>query len=274
MSSRDPAKRPYLSICAAYRNEAPYLREWIEFHLLVGVEQFFLYNNLSEDDHLDVLAPYLEDGTVVLRDWPVFPGQMQAYDDCLERHREDSRWIAFIDLDEFLFSPTGRQVSELLVEYEEFPGVGVHWVVFGMSGHVEKPPGLVVENYLMRSTRIHRNAAVKSVVDPRRTIRCGGNPHFFVYEGGGRAVDENKELLMGVDHSMRVSIARLRLNHYVTKSESERRRKLARPVAFDGRMKKHPEGIIEKDRKLDEVRDETILIYLPMLREALAETVG
>ena len=65
--------KPYLSICAIYRDEAPYLREWIEFHRLVGVERFFLYNNGSEDDHLEVLAPYVEDGIVVLHDWPVFP---------------------------------------------------------------------------------------------------------------------------------------------------------------------------------------------------------
>ena len=55
---------PYLSIAAIYRNEAPYLREWIEFHKLVGVERFFLYNNESTDDHRAVLAPYVEAGIV------------------------------------------------------------------------------------------------------------------------------------------------------------------------------------------------------------------
>ena len=34
----------YLSICAVYRDEGPYLREWIEFHRLVGVERFYLYD--------------------------------------------------------------------------------------------------------------------------------------------------------------------------------------------------------------------------------------
>jgi hypothetical protein len=35
----------YLSICAIFRHEAPYLREWIEFHKLIGAERFFLYDN-------------------------------------------------------------------------------------------------------------------------------------------------------------------------------------------------------------------------------------
>ena len=98
----------YLSIGAIYRNEARYMPEWIEFHRLLGVERFFLFNNRSTDDHLEVLAPYMEEGTVVWHDWPMFPGQREAYEQCLADHRHDARWIAFIDLDEFLFSPTGR----------------------------------------------------------------------------------------------------------------------------------------------------------------------
>ena len=52
----------YLSVCAIYKNEARYLAEWLEFHLLAGVEHFFLYNNNSTDDHREVLAPYLRAG--------------------------------------------------------------------------------------------------------------------------------------------------------------------------------------------------------------------
>ena len=52
----------YLSVCAIYKNEARYLAEWLEFHLLAGVEHFFLYNNDSTDDHREVLAPYLRAG--------------------------------------------------------------------------------------------------------------------------------------------------------------------------------------------------------------------
>jgi len=59
--------KPYLSICGIYRDEAFYLREWIEFHRLVGVERFYLYDNFSEDNHREVLAPYIESGIVVLR---------------------------------------------------------------------------------------------------------------------------------------------------------------------------------------------------------------
>src|SRR5688572_30328980 len=129
----------YLSVCAIYRDEAPYLREWVEFHRLVGVERFFLYNNRSVDDHLEALAPRIEDGTVVQTEWPMVPGQRGAYDHCLQERRDQSRWIAFVDIDEFLFSPTGRPVSEVLADYEQWPGIGVNRLRFGTSGHKVRP---------------------------------------------------------------------------------------------------------------------------------------
>lgn len=100
--------RTYLAIAAIYRDDAAYLAEWIEFHRLVGAERFFLYDNLSTDEHRSVLDPYVREGVVVVHDWPqTFPsGQVPAFADCLERHRDDARWIAFLDVDEFLFSPT------------------------------------------------------------------------------------------------------------------------------------------------------------------------
>jgi hypothetical protein len=261
--------RHYLSIGAIYKNEAPYLREWVEFHRLVGVEHFYLYDNMSTDGHRAVLAPYVDEGLVEVRRWEPFPGQLQAYDDCLERHRGDSRWIAFIDCDEFLFSPLGRPVPELLGEYEDFPAVGANWCTFGDSGHVTMPAGLVIENYVMRSDDRTRNWAVKSIVAPSRTLRCGGNPHYFDYVDGARIVNENMEPMERPDTNDPPSFERLRLNHYVTKSQEERRRKLERPVAFDGRMK-NVEGVMRRDRELNQIRDETILIYLPSLKEALA----
>src|SRR5437588_12699850 len=91
--------RTYLAACALYRDHASYLREWIEFHRLVGVERFYLYSNFSADDHLQVLAPYVLEGVVVVHDWPVpfvpiggRPNAITAgFDHCLKEHGRESR---------------------------------------------------------------------------------------------------------------------------------------------------------------------------------------
>jgi hypothetical protein len=260
--------RVYLSFCTIYRDQADYLAEWIEFHRLVGAERFFLYDNSSSDAHREVLAPYIEEGSVVLHEWPVkFPMALRsAFNHCLTEHGSESRWIAFIDIDEFLFSPTLEPVAELLPEYEEWPGVGVNWALYGSSGHQTRPAGLVIDNYLYR-TDTEENGATKSIVDPARVAFCR-NAHQFEYrEGAGSAVDENKHPIDGWQTES-VSFAKLRINHYYTKSEEDVERKFeawsksARPM--ERRL------ILRKSRLLNQVRDETITHYVPALRDALA----
>ena len=59
-------KKYKVSVCAIFKNEAPYLKEWIEFNHLVGVEHFYMYNNNSEDDYLAVINPYIEKSWITL----------------------------------------------------------------------------------------------------------------------------------------------------------------------------------------------------------------
>jgi hypothetical protein len=262
----------YLSVCAIYRDEARFLAEWIELHRLVGADRFFLYDNFSVDDHREVLAPYVERGIVTLHDWPVEKGQLPAYNDCLERHREDSRWIAFLDLDEFLFSPTGRPVSEVLVDYEDAPAVVANWAVFGTSGHRTEPDGLVIENYLMRRHDITENCPYKSIVDPRRTLNGSARVHFFSY-AEGTAVDENHAPVAGArapSETASLSYSKLRINHYMTKSEQSYIRKRTRGRAAPPEYPPMAEdALVKLDRGFNQERDTTITTYVPQLREAL-----
>jgi hypothetical protein len=261
--------RAYLAVCAIYRWEAEYLREWVAFHRLQGAERFFLYDNGSEDGHLEALRPYLEDGTVVLHPWDVHPGQGPAYDDCLEHHGRDARWIAFIDCDEFLFSPTGRPVTEVLREFEPWPGVGVTRIWMGTSFHRTRPAGLVVENFAHRLDLPEPNRAIKSIVQPARTERRL-NAHHFAYRDGALAVDEQLQEFEGfVPPSSTCNL--LRINHYFTKSEQEAIEKFERPQAGTGKLRAALS--LEALRRRNErfaVPDDTIQRWLPELRRELA----
>jgi hypothetical protein len=247
----------YLSVCAIYKNEARYLAEWIEFHLLAGVEHFFLYDNNSIDDHHDVLAPYVRAGLVTVTDWPRFPPQVPAYDHCLEANRHDWRWMAFIDLDEFLFSPRITPVPEVLRQYEELPGVGALWVVFGTSGYKTPPPGLVLENYTWRRIWPRRPREWKSIVDPRRVEHALGAHSFRYTDPAFRAPVPTF-----------ASFDDLRLNHYLMKSEQELKVKLEQ-YSPDGGYKGRGWRLEPLLRTDPGCVEETILPYAPALREAL-----
>ena len=135
----EPEPPLYLAACMTYKDHASYLREWVEFHLLVGIERFYLYDNGSSDDHEEVLAPYVEEGIVVPHDWPGLTRRHAAFDHCVETYRDEARWIAFFDVDEFLFSPEGTPVPEILRDFEPWPGVGVNQICSGPPGTVTAP---------------------------------------------------------------------------------------------------------------------------------------
>jgi hypothetical protein len=271
---RLPRHRPprhYLTACAIYRNEAPYLAEWLEFHLLVGFERFYLYDNFSDDEHLEVLRPYIDEGIVLYHEWPhpYVPGQAEAYKHCLDTYREEARWIGFFDIDEFLFSPTYRPVSEVLTEYEQWNGVVVNAPRFGPSGHRTTPDGLVIENFLVHVSR-DSDRTVKSIVDPAAAEACWG-AHVFRYRKGV-GVDE-KGYPVHVNATKAPSLERLRINHYYWKSDEELRDKQARPVEETGGWKRQPQPSVEELDRIEAehgVRDETILPYVERVREALA----
>jgi hypothetical protein len=267
--------QPYLAACTIYRDAASYLAEWIEFHRLVGVERFFLYDNGSADNHRDVLAPYLEEGVVVVHDWPMpfidrrgrGSALPRAFDHCLGTHRGDSRWIAFLDVDEFLFSPTGAALPKLLPEYEEYAGVCVSRAEFRTSGHRTRPDGLVIENYVRRrSVRADDHVPVKCIVDPRRAVLSLG-PHTFVYEQGS-AVDENRRRVEQLDARglKPVSWSRFRIHHYASKSEEELQRKKQQWQSLGSiRRARVPSAVPPGEL------DETLVAYGPAVRAAIEQ---
>jgi hypothetical protein len=258
-------EQAYVAICALYLNEAPYLREWIEFHRLMGVERFYLYDNGSTDDHLDVLAPYLDAGIAVRHEWPCSPpNQGEIYSDCLSRHRTDARWIAFIDIDEFLFSPTGRPLDEVLREYEPWPAIAVGIATFSYSGHRTRPSGLVIESYTEMDTKPIE--VIKQIVDPLRTLRSD-SVHSFVFEYG-LPVDENGWPVGLVGQTNIPSIERLRINHYPSKSEEDARVKAERAPSWKHLARWR---LADLRGELDLVRDDTIARWAPVVRERLAE---
>jgi len=209
-----------LAISAVFKNEASYLDEWITFHQAQGFSRFFLFNDNSTDNFLEVLEPYLAAGVVVLDDAPEAPHfirrQEASYDLALALARNDCAWLAFIDIDEFLFSPSGA-ISDVLPANPLIAGVFIWWRIFGSSGH-QSPPEVGVLLGFTRSAKFPKNLREtkealafgnrdffaprkrpiqgtviegKSIVRPRLVRKAGVHvPQSYL----GLMIDENKKL--------------------------------------------------------------------------------
>jgi hypothetical protein len=252
-----------LAVCAIFKNEARYLAEWVTFHRLMGVQHFSLYNNGSADDWVRELIPELDAGIVEVIPWPGTGQQLPAYQDCLNRHRRHARWVAFIDLDEFLFSPTGRTLPDVLEGFRNSSGVVVNWRIYGPNGHDRRPPGLVMESYLARARDDHpMNLHVKSIVYPRKTPTVGGGAHVFHHYGA--LVGEDGRATSG-PWRYPPTAELLRINHYYSRSLEDWRTKLSLRSVEEG----DPRNRGGYELPSDEVRDDAILAYLPPLTRAL-----
>lgn len=148
-----PKKKEYMynvSICAIFMNEAEYLKEWIEFHRIVGVEHFYLYNNRSSDNYLEILSPYIEKGLVTLKDWPKPQSQMSAYQDFIDNHSHETQWVGFIDLDELVVPNETDTIGEFLKGFINRPVVIIYWKCFGTSGYLcRNRNGLMAEDFVV-----------------------------------------------------------------------------------------------------------------------------
>lgn len=127
-----------VSICAVFKNEAKQLREWIEYHRLIGVDHFYLYNSGSSDNYFSILGPYIEQKVVTLVDWPEFrerkdldSGQVwlfgtkfSAYENAVRfRSRNETKWLLFLDVNEYVAVHPGHDLSEYMSEYGLFDAV-------------------------------------------------------------------------------------------------------------------------------------------------------
>lgn len=220
-------KKYYVSACAIFRDEARFLKEWIEFHRLQGIEHFYLINNLSSDDYQTVLDPYIKNNIVELYQWnyeTTEPGrwspiQTSAYQMIINKSKGETEWLAIIDTDEFLFSIKYANLKQFLEKYEKFSGVCVNWQMFGTSG-VERIESneLLIDSLTLRAPKNYsENLHVKSIVKPSHVKSCL-SPHFCYFLDGYHQVNEEMVQFEGAI-SPYVAVDKVRINHYWARDE-------------------------------------------------------
>lgn len=259
----------YVSIACIAKNEGDYIKEWIEYHKIVGIERFYFYDNESNDNTKEILRPYINDGTVVYHYVVGSVMQMPVYHDAVLRYAYQTYWLALIDLDEFIVPKVKESVVDFLKDYEAYPGVVMSWVRFDSNGYEKKPSahgGLVTANYTRVKAGYDQwfgNKTIKSIVRPSFVAKFI-NPHQAIYKGGLAPVAENFKPVFGPYTDC--SVNKIQLNHYQCKSREEYIKKIERGRA-DVRSKK---VLIENELNYENTEnDYAISKYLPKLKAAM-----
>ncbi len=276
ISSLSAAYTYELSIASIFQNEARFMKEWIEFHKLMGVQHFYLYNNLSTDNYQAILQPYIDKGEVELIEWSMpsknlkewDPIQHAAFTNAINISRGKTKWLACLDLDEFLFPVQASSLVEFLKDYEEFAAVSVNWQYYGTS-HVKQVPDnkLMIEMLLLKAPMKHwTNYMVKTIVQPQYTESCT-SAHHSNYKPGYFQVNSDKIRFEGFK-SPYIVLDKIRINHYWTKDEYHLTKvKAPRESKWWGITSQR---ILELNEELNKEKDDILLKFVPQLRRNMS----
>ena len=212
---RSSAPRFYITVVVIAKDEAPYLDEWINFHKMVGVEHFYFYDNLSSDNTLNTLNRYIKQGIVTRRLWR--KSQKYAYYDAIMRYGNHSRWMIFIDIDEFIFPTAADLLTQVLSNLECYSAILLPWKMFGSGGHVKKPEGLVIENYR------YRTKASQLTDDEQKIIKT----KFIIDPVSIKEIDIHDPITHENNH-WQPDADQIVINHYYVKSLEELDEKIAK----------------------------------------------
>lgn len=214
-----------LTACAVFQNEGEWLKEWIEYHKLVGVEHFYLYDNGSTDNFREVLHPYVASGEVDLFHYPTVFDSQKEYNvlqswlimQAVNAAKGNSKWLAIIDLDEFIVPLKTNILPESLKEYEKYGGVYINWLPFGTSNIQKIPPGVLMIEALNHSAAEASHFG-KCIVRPERVHTCP-NPHVMIYKKPYYHVTTNKKKFDAYAKPDQVPIftENLVIHHYYTR---------------------------------------------------------
>ena len=222
-----------LAVISMFRNCAPYLKEWVEYHRMVGVDHFWLYNDESTDNWEEVLKPYIDEGLVEVYYWPAgkpwwVNEQLTAYADGVRRAMGNTTWVALMDQDEFLLPMMDKTVTECLKNhFSDASAIYISWRNFGTSGVTLAEGEPMLFRLTACSLRDHpRNWCGKSIFRPEvADLDQLWSPHFCALKLGFNYVDGDGNATLTAEGSDLKPQAKhhskyIRINHYALRDEN------------------------------------------------------
>ena len=217
-----------IAICAVFKDENIYVKEWIDYHLTIGFDYIWMYDNESKIPLSETVADYICQGKVGVKE---FKGQhhgrqLQCCQDALVNKLKDYSWIASIDIDEFIvLLEESQNIKDYLQEYINCSSIGLNWLLFGSNGHI-KTQASVINSYTQSLPSHSANKHIKSIYQPKYILRSAA-PHYVIPKGNNTLVAKGKQVNVklkpcdGPFCQPPVLDYKMRINHYVTRSRQD-----------------------------------------------------
>ena len=229
-------------VCIA-KNEDNYIQEWCDYHLKIGFDDIFIYQNdwrtsISGNN----IFKFELDGRAK---------QREAYKKFINDYYNQYDWAAFFDVDEFLVLKKHNNIKEFISDYNDFLSVGINWVFFGDNGlEFADNDYSVIRRFIKRQKLVNKH--IKSIVKLRKNLIMD------VHNPACSWVNTNKNINSGpFNNNPSDDIAQI--NHYFTKTKDEFIKKRERGRADDGTIRNMSDFY---NNNFNEIEDLTALNFM------------
>lgn len=206
----------FFSVGAMFKNESHCIKEWIEHYLNQGADHFYLVNDSSTDNTVEILQPYIEQGLITLynSDLPIILGrQRNTYNNFILPHlnNKETKWLLICDLDEFVWSPVYKTLTVFLSHYvDTLAQVQIVPTIFG-SNNLEKQPKSLVQGFTKRTIDVPTENV--------RTYKYFVNSDFKYSSLNVHHATPEDSKYLSVEYFKIINSDYIRLNHYSCQSK-------------------------------------------------------
>ena len=158
----------YLSVGAMFKNESHSIKEWIRHYLHHGVEHFYLINDNSTDNFMEIIQEYIDNNIVTLfnDNEPYYLGrQRNLYNRHILPRIKETKWLLVVDIDEYVWSKQDIDLTNILKASEHLSQIQIQETLFGSNGHVVQPT-FIVKSFTRRKNILNTDSVkVKYIVN-------------------------------------------------------------------------------------------------------------
>jgi len=239
-----------IALVTMAKDEDYYLQEWIDYHLKLGFDDIFIYQNNwrfknpkpHENVHFmewDVESKQPIDGQEV---WE-WNRHSQCYSSFGKEYHNQYEWAAFFDVDCFLVLKETNDVKSFIKNYDDIPQsqIVINFVFFGDNGLTtfDENNTSVLERFTKRWGGAHTHSFYYFLpICKLHEDFCCHKIHYV----NGDWVDVDYNVGSGMPQSREVNYDKAQLNHYYTKTLPEWNLKLNKTRAEGDWMVNPPEG--------------------------------
>lgn len=252
------------SVCLLIKDENDFLEEWLDNYWNIGVEHFYIYDNKSKVPVAETIAKIKNGFYVDKCDVILFTEykhmQYDCYENCLINYGQESRWIGFLDTDEFIeFTDSTTDIKEFLKEFDNDLAVWMPWDTYGANGHVKRPVGGMRENYtkpVINPYGLWGKIFVQTALIQRMYVHGAdsiGHCYPIVTQEHKLLYKDYGKLFNRMNNGVNI-YPRVKINHYMTRSYQDWVEKMSRGTSdpvfkrkFDTFFGYNPDMVYLKD---------------------------